>query len=173
MGMSRPRPNIPLQRTPSALPPSPLSFGTLGGGGRHCLRFLAGFFLFLPGLGPSLQACSCPPDPPPREAVKRSAVAFQGTVVAIGVDWEGRKQHIGFRVTRVFKGPLSESFRVTTNFDEATCGYTFSRDREYVVFAVSSPTGLSTFLCDGNLPIERATSIKVELGAGRRPRRAR
>lgn len=79
---------------------------------------------------------------------------------------------IVFDVSQVWRGPTESPLIVTTAIMEATCGYTFQQDDEYIVYA--GPNGLTNQPLDANLcsrtaPLDQAQADLDALGPGTQP----
>jgi len=127
-------------------------------------------------------ACSCEWWPA-RKRLAYSDVTFTGTAVATrtvytqvtipnrpptSIEW-----HVAtFRPVQMWKGRPQPTFEVITNPYESLCGYTFTVGTAYLVFASRAsgtlPEGLelTTSLCAGTQPIDRAAADLADLGPG-------
>lgn len=114
-------------------------------------------------------ACSCAAGSAAEKLELFDAV-FTGTVVGVG----GRKRFVHdtsrkytFEVDTAWKG-IAEARATVYSFDtgEASCGYSFSRGKTYLVFAYEEEGNWKTNLCAGNLQINEAASAIALLGDG-------
>ena len=108
----------------------------------------------------SAVACSCLPPPPPLTAAESSDAVFVGRVISVdSTDPMDRFAHLEvvFEIIESFKGVgAAERMSVFTAFDGALCGYGFTVEEVYVVYAHRSRGGLWTGLCD------RTRRVRVE-----------
>ena len=118
-------------------------------------------------------ACSCVENPPPLEALERSAVVFDGMVVSLklherpGDVWSSADPvTVEFDVNRVWKGYDYQTMYLTTARSGATCGFTFVEGEEYLVFSSNAAT---VSLCSRTRPMSEAKDDLAALGEGRSP----
>ena len=116
-------------------------------------------------------ACSCQGEGSPSEELEWSDSVFLGTVVskrALGYDLGNGVMNLGalvvveFDVLRVWKGSTDQRRFITTRASQPACGYTFSSNTAYLVYAYSGGVGL----CSRTRPLERAKADLRELGEG-------
>jgi hypothetical protein len=114
-------------------------------------------------------ACDCPPLPPPKEALNKSAAVFLAKVTKV------EQAGLGWRVTldveRWWKGSDATTQTVFTAKNGAICGYTFKEGERYLVYAFSrGQQGEELFvsLCSRTGTAEQAEKAGdlKELGAG-------
>ena len=109
---------------------------------------------------PSVWACSCVPNPPPREALDQAAVVFAGRVLEIRQinDDEGFPLlDVTLWVEQSFKGFFIETVNVFTARDSATCGFPFQKDERYLIYAHEDEDGtLHVSLCSRTARIQDA-----------------
>lgn len=118
-------------------------------------------------------ACSCiAPDSPQKELQKFDSV-FSGTVTKI----EGKPPEtdtyssmdpvfVTFDVDTVWKGPKSDTITIMTALMDASCGFNFEDNQEYIVYANEHAQGLEVSLCSRTNLITNATQDIDELGTG-------
>ncbi len=115
--------------------------------------------LLLRGALTSAVACSCLPPPPPLSSAEASDAVFVGRVISVGsTDPTDRFAHLEvvFEVVEGFKGVgAAERMTVFTASDGALCGYGFTVEETYVVYAHRSRGGLWTGLCDRTRQVGR------------------
>ena len=116
-------------------------------------------------------ACSCVAPPPPKEALAKSEAVFAGRTVAVGGLPPGGytsddPRIIEFKVDTVWKGSSYETLFITTDINEASCGFTFIEGREYIVYAWRD---VDVLLCSRTRFIENADEDLVALGEGSTP----
>ena len=80
-----------------------------------------------------------------------------------------RDSAIEFKVTTVWKGELNETTFITTHNQGGACGYPFSFDEEYIVYANGSNGMLRVELCSRTRPVSAAEEDFEILGEGRNP----
>ncbi|SDX98390.1 hypothetical protein [Thermoactinomyces sp. DSM 45892] len=110
------------------------------------LGVIMGFVLTMSGWWVlEVQACSCAPsDDPVKEADKSSAV-FVGKVVQLERDANQRIATL--HVSKRWKGDLDPELIVYTALSEASCGFTFEMEKEYLVYAIKKNGHLTTTIC--------------------------
>ena len=116
-------------------------------------------------------ACSCMMPAPPLEAMANSDAVFAGKVVRIdtqegAITSSADPIKITFEVSRVWKGEQNSAIALATARDSASCGYPFMVGEEYLVYANSSETGLTTGLCSRTMPLSTAGEDLDALGEG-------
>ena len=72
---------------------------------------------------------------------------------------------VKFNVSRVWKGPRSDTITIKTVRSEASCGYEFEEGRRYIVFARNGETGL----CSRTAGLGNAVADLAALGDGWQP----
>ena len=121
----------------------------------------------------SVHACTCAPSGLPGEALERADAVFAGKVTSI--KFKGTSPYrlssadpveVEFKVSRVWKGPLRETFTVETENSGISCGYQFKEGRNYIVYTWGSNR---TGLCTRTAPAWMAFADFVALGPGHRP----
>lgn len=120
-------------------------------------------------------ACSCVQPGSPSEALTESAAVFRGKVVSIreferddGILSSADPTTVEFDVTNVWKGSGSQTLFLTTARSDSSCGFTFIKGGEYVVY---SRDGSTVSLCSRTRPLWRAAQDLAELGPGQVPAR--
>ncbi len=114
-------------------------------------------------------ACSCASSGS-LEKLERFAAVFTGTVISAG----GTKRFAHdtsrkytFQVDTAWKGVSDPRVSVySRKGEEASCGYSFSRGKTYLVFAYEDEGVMKTDFCGGNLLIGQAASELEQLGPG-------
>lgn len=118
-------------------------------------------------------ACTCAPSGSPVEALERADAVFAGKVTSI--KFKGTSPYrlstaepveVEFKVRRVWKGPLRETFTVETENSGISCGYQFKEGRNYIVYTWGSNR---TGLCTRTAPAWMAFADFVALGPGHQP----
>jgi hypothetical protein len=121
-------------------------------------------------------ACSCLPTTP-QQSLKNSGTVFAGKVIDV-VDEakmhpEVSRPLLGFKVTfevsNVWKGQANRQFVVRTSDSSASCGYSFEKGKEYLVYASNQGSQLETGLCSGTKPLANARPDLAVLGRGKTP----
>lgn len=121
-------------------------------------------------------ACSCMQPPSPEEELKRKTAVFSGKVIEI-VDTESKSLlqssadpiRVVFEVDRTWKGIDQTQAIVYTARDSASCGFNFSLNEEYIVYAYGEVGSLKTGICDRTNSIDNAAEDLEALGEGSKP----
>ena len=108
--------------------------------------------LFIIGRAGIAHACLCY-SVTPYEEYRRSDAVFAGTVVSIN---QSSSLPVTFDVSRVWKGPHTETIALYTPPSNPSCGYTFQIGGKYLVYANSQNGRLQTNLCSGTKPLSAA-----------------
>ncbi len=109
-------------------------------------------------------ACSCPPPMPPCEVYWQADAIFRGRVEAIDSEPSpGQDPFPGklvrFTVLERFVGADDSQITVWTAGSGPACGYRFTLNRDYIVYAYRRKEGrLTTGTCSRTAPVERATA---------------
>ena len=117
-------------------------------------------------------ACSCADSGSPAEALARADAVFAGEVVSVRVGRSSMLTYssadpvsVTFNVSRVWKGPRSDTITIRTVRSEASCGYEFEKGRKYIVYVRNGETGR----CEGTAGLENAVADLAALGEGWQP----
>ena len=109
-------------------------------------------------------ACSCLPSGPPCEAYWQTSAIFRGRVEAIDSE-PGSGQNlfaaklVRFTVLERFVGVDDSQLTIRTASGGGSCGYRFTLNREYIVYANRGKDGrLMTSICSRTAPVERAAA---------------
>lgn len=124
----------------------------------------------------SASACSCLRSTPEEHFARANAV-FSGKVIE--VDGKQNTQiplpdsflnrQIKFEVSRVWKGNVEKQEVVLTSDSSASCGYSFEKGKEYLVYASEQDGKLQTGLCSGTNLLSQAQENLETLGQGKTP----
>ena len=121
-------------------------------------------------------ACSCAPPGPPLEELARSTAVFTGKVVGLAKPLGGFGPissadpiKVTFQVYTVWKGSVSQTTTITTSRSGASCGYTFEKGSEYIVYADGLNDSLTVSLCSRTQPLPAAEDDLAALGDGAAP----
>ena len=121
-------------------------------------------------------ACSCAPPGSPVEGLNNASAVFTGKVVALAEPSGGfgpissaDPVTVTFQVYTVWKGSVSQTTTITTARSGASCGYTFDKGGEYIVYAYGQENNLSVGLCSRTQPLDTAENDLEVLGAGAPP----
>ena len=124
----------------------------------------------------SAYACSCAPPGPIDEELTNAAAVFSGKVVNLAKPIGGFGPissadpiKVTFQVYKVWKGSVSQTTSITTARSGASCGYTFEKGGEYIVYAHGPENNLSVSLCSRTQPLDTAEDDLVVLGVGAAP----
>lgn len=121
----------------------------------------------------TILACTCAPARSAAQELERATAVFSGQVVEIRRHRQAEDIFAGvevvFRVERVWKGVESRTVSVfTSSYPSATCGYSFRKNRTYLVYAHGNAEGrLLTSICSRTRRLRDARADLEELGAGR------
>ncbi|MBS4195686.1 hypothetical protein [Lederbergia citri] len=121
-------------------------------------------------------ACSCLPVGTVQEGVDGSTAVFSGKVIEV-VDSNKNKKvqssadliEVKFEVDQSWKGSNQSELIVYTERDSASCGFEFSLNKEYLVYANEVDGKLRVSLCSRTAPLAAATEDINELGKGEKP----
>ena len=121
-------------------------------------------------------ACSCAP-PPLDEELTTAAAVFTGKVVGLAESIGGSgpissadPMKVTFQVYTVWKGSVSQTTTtITTARSGSSCGYTFEKGGEYIVYADGPKNNLSVSLCSRTQPLATAGDDLAVLGVGAAP----
>ena len=122
-----------------------------------------------------VHACSCAGSDSPKNALRKADAVFFGRVAAMTIVQRHPEKIstsdpvlVEFSVSRVWKGPLSETMTVETERSGISCGYEFSVGHLYIVYAYDGYTGS----CMRTRPVWLAARDFAALGSGERPESA-
>lgn len=116
-------------------------------------------------------ACSCA-FPETKEKLELYSAVFEGTVIEIGetksLSPYSQVREYTFAVERAWKGVKDKEVIITSlDGGSNSCGYQFSKDRTYLVYAsLDKDDTLLTSLCSNNLLSSEAGEDLKQLGAG-------
>lgn len=122
----------------------------------------------------SVSACSCISPASPQESLEQSTAVFAGEVIDIDIP-SGKVMSssdpvtVTFDVSKTWKGPDYNTLVLTTSRDEASCGYSFTQNKEYIVYAYGDDNNLSTSICNRTKLLANAQNDVQELGEGNIP----
>ena len=122
--------------------------------------------------GAEARACSCTPPPSPADALARAAAVFAGRVTKTEDPATGPIRSsmdpitVTHEISTVWKGASGPSVSVTTARDGASCGFTFAKGEEYLVYASAVRAGLHVSLCSRTRRLANAADDVKALGAG-------
>jgi Tissue inhibitor of metalloproteinase len=124
-------------------------------------------------------ACSCLPRTP-QQHFETSEAVFAGRVIdVIQPNPEGQsfrqprpasEVKVIFEVSRIWKGQKKPRIVVMTSSSSASCGYSFQKREQYLVYASRQESQLETGLCSGTKPLSLAQEDLAVLGQGLSPR---
>ena len=115
----------------------------------------------------SADACSCIQGRSVVSSYETADAVFVGKVVSIDEvsDGVGAGLEVALHVEKAFKGVASEQILVYTAAHGAACGYHFTRDEQYLVFAhADNQDRLHVSLCSRTEPLARAGEDIAALG---------
>ncbi|WP_342598344.1 hypothetical protein MHB48_12260 [Psychrobacillus sp. FSL H8-0483] len=121
-------------------------------------------------------ACSCMQPDTAQAELDRSAAVFSGKVVdMVDVNKNNSIQSsadpiaVLFEVKETWKGLDQTQVIIYTERDSASCGYEFTLDQQYLVYANETDGELRTGLCSRTTPLLTADMDLDELGIGEKP----
>lgn len=121
-------------------------------------------------------ACSCAEPGPVKEELERSSAVFSGKVVKIEDMNENKFTQssadplaILFEVKETWKGIGQTEVVVYTERSSASCGYEFTLNEEYLVYARVVDGELRASFCSRTTPLLSAKADMDELGKGKKP----
>ena len=117
-------------------------------------------------------ACSCLPRTP-QQYFESAQAAFAGRVIDIIQPNPASEFRVIFEVSRVWKGERRPRIVVITSNSSASCGYSFQKREQYLVYASRQDSQLGTGLCSGTKPLSMAQQDLAVLGEGQTPRPGR
>ena len=131
-------------------------------------------FLFLFVIGSLLilntaiiDACSCIQPASPQESLEQSTAVFSGKVINIDIPSEivssADPVKVTFEVSKIWKGHDYKTLVLTTERSGISCGYSFKKNEEYIVYAYGEEDSLSTNTCSRTKLLARAQEDLQEL----------
>ncbi len=114
-------------------------------------------------------ACSCVPPPPPKKALAAAAAVFEGKVAGIDEDPGNHRSTATLAVSRVWKGAVTTTMKVTTHGAGSMCGFGFVVGESYLVYADGESGELSTSLCSRSTGSKAAANDFKALGKSTPP----
>ena len=114
-----------------------------------------------------VDACSCISDVSVEEAFQQSDVIFIGKVIKIDKPLltisSSDPMDIQFTLSKSYKGDLEEIIQVQTALDSSSCGFPFSENTDYLVYANLVNGKYQTGLCSRNTDLENAQEDLIVL----------
>lgn len=116
------------------------------------------------------RACDCPVQSL-ADALASSAAVFEGKVTRIASAGEGASASLSVEllVVRAWKGVESETITVSTPTDAAACGFAFTPNESYLVYAALNGDALRVDRCGRTRPAADAEADLPALGLGVTP----
>ncbi len=121
-------------------------------------------------------ACSCIQPGIAIEELNSSAIVFSGKVVDIKDENEDADIQssadllaIKFQVNESWKGVEETEVTVFTPRDSASCGFNFTLNEEYLVYAHEGEGSYHVNICSRTAPLASASADLVDLGKGEKP----
>ena len=112
----------------------------------------------------SATACSCEFPGPPLIELQNNAAVFTGKVVSISLDSASLELRVEVEVYGYWKGVVSSPVTIYTDISGAACGYAFSVDSSYLIYAVLYGDVLYTSICSRTADLSHAGYDLGELG---------
>lgn len=140
------------------------------------LIFLFTFSITLFVLPTNSFACSCvPPESPEKELVRSTAV-FSGKVIDIqdrSANFPAKSDAdpllVRFEVDKTWKGVTQSQVLVSTAGEYTSCGFEFTENNEYLVYAMEVDGELNVTLCSRTSLLSSATEDIKVLSTGEEP----
>ncbi|HVP38382.1 MAG TPA: hypothetical protein VMS93_04285 [Candidatus Saccharimonadales bacterium] len=132
---------------------------------RFLARTIAAFAMLLVFTASAAKACSCGPPPAVLDEWAMADVVFEGTVLGRHNPLSSHPSRIRssaepveyrFRVTRIWKGTLSDTTAVWSAAMSASCGYPFQVGQSYLVYSESHESQLRAGACGNTKPLDQA-----------------
>ena len=118
-------------------------------------------------------ACLCALPGSPAEELESAAAVFAGEVVSVreaeatlGMISSADPTTVEFRTIRVWKGPSGGTQTLTTARSGISCGFSFVKGREYIVYSYD---GSTVYTCSRTALLALAAPDLAELGRGGKP----
>ncbi|QGQ98948.1 hypothetical protein EHS13_30755 [Paenibacillus psychroresistens] len=98
-------------------------------------------------------ACSCAETGSTQAELQKQTAVFSGKVTAVSKPFKVLNQtdeesvKVAFEVYRVWKGEIGKKVAISTGVYSASCGFTFEKNQEYLVFANGDISNLEASLC--------------------------
>jgi len=116
-------------------------------------------------------ACSCAMGNTPDQEFKKSDAVFQGKVIkketqrnSLFIRSSDDPVQVTFSVQKVWKGIETKEIIIQTELSEASCGYSFHNNQEYIVYATKRDGKLHVQLCSRTNQLSKATEDAQYLG---------
>ena len=150
---------------------------SLVGAGGLALLLSVVWLLGYPG---QVHACSCVVPGSPSEEIDKFDAVFAGRVVSFQHSFDpqgssfshGDQTTIGFQVSAVWKGTVTEDMHVTTPPTGGSCGFAFEEGEEYIVYAydgANADEGYSVNICSRTALLAQAQEDLDAFGDGDAP----
>ena len=104
------------------------------------------FIILILGLVEVVLACSCATPRTPIRELEASTVVFKGEVTNIN-SLDSFNERISFIISKVWKGNLGDEVSLTTSSQGSLCGFSFVKNKEYLVYAYGNLSDLKTNIC--------------------------
>ena len=125
-------------------------------------------------------ACKCAVPGPPSEEMEKFVAVFAGKVVSIEHSFDpgaatvtpDDRTTVGLEVSTVWKGDVHEDMYVTTPPTGGSCGFTFTEDEEYILYAHDSAYddgGYTVSICSRTALLSQAQADIDAFGEGDSP----
>jgi hypothetical protein len=142
-----------------------------------CLHIIIGILVtfIMVGNVPEVQACSCAEPWPVEKALEKRDAVFSGTILKIEepdqtlIQSSAAPVEVTIKVDKVWKGDLKEVVIIKTALSEASCGYPFVENQDYLIYASGVGEELRTGLCERTTLLDQAKEDLKILGPGKTP----
>jgi hypothetical protein len=101
----------------------------------------------------TIHACSCAESASAQAELQQQTAVFSGKVIAIKKPFKllirssADPVNVTFEVDRVWKGDVGKIVSIQTAMSEASCGFNFDQNQEYLVYAYGNIADLRASLC--------------------------
>ena len=128
-----------------------------------------------------VHACKCAVPGSPSEEFEKFSAVFAGKVISIHHSFDLNaatvspedRTTVGFLVSTVWKGTIYEDMYITTPPTGGSCGFSFTKGEEYIVYAYDSAyadgSSYTVSMCSRSALLGQAQVDIDALGAGRAP----
>jgi hypothetical protein len=104
-------------------------------------------------------ACECVGGAPLCQSFWQADAVFSGEVLSFGRTEREQPRVARVRVTRAWRGQVSGTVEVLTGSHSASCGYSFRRGTQYLIYAYRTKDGaLMTGICSPTKALSRASA---------------
>jgi len=115
--------------------------------------------------------CSCIKPPPSKQLFKKAVAVFTGRVIELKSPFRFFKNYndrtkVTINVDTIWKGTKKETITLSTPKHRESCGVSFVKGNNYLIYAFGTESNLTVNQCGRVLQIGEATKDLAELGEG-------